>query len=316
MANKTAPQDDSIKLDFRDKLWSVFGAEAPEQIQLTDEQTEKRGKVEKRLWYWNLTMGIMHLVWAIACLAVGLGSGTAGKFKIPQLTSYPNWSGGSMGPMAAQQTRGLVPFTALTSGFAWMSAFFHFLVLAMFPQYLKDLRMGINRFRWIEYAMSSTLMMVLISMLFGVWDVHCLFSLASCNACMNLFGYSFELQNLGRVGTKKIDWTNFVFGCFAGLPPWAVVISYATCTGGSGVPPFVWAILGVYIVLFQTFPINMWMQYAQVGAWFRDASHGFPGGGYYFGEKIYQILSLTAKSLLLWLVVGGTNQPNSYTQQR
>jgi len=36
-------------------------------------------------------------------------------------------------------------------------------------------------------------------------------------------------------------------------------------------------------------------------------------GGYYVGEKAYQTLSLVAKSLLLWLVVGGVNQPNSYS---
>lgn len=278
--------------------------------ELTEAQTQKRDRAERKLMYWNLAMGIMHLVWAIACLAFGLSTAMAGKFRIAQLTSYPSW-GGDMGPRPAQQVRGLVPFTALTSGFAWMSAAFHFLVLAFFKQYVKDLRIGINRFRWIEYAMSSTLMMVLIAMLFGVWDVHILFSLGGCNACMNLFGYSFELQN---IGSKKVDWSNFVFGCFAGIVPWCVVISYATSTGGGGVPGFVWAILGAYIFMFLTFPLNMVLQYARIGAWYRDEAHGYPGGGYYFGEKIYQILSLTAKSLLLWLVVGGTNQPNSYTK--
>ena len=32
-------------------------------------------------------------------------------------------------------------------------------------------------------------------------------------------------------------------------------------------------------------------------------------GGYYYGEKVYQVLSLVAKSLLIWQIVGGTNQP-------
>lgn len=34
-------------------------------------------------------------------------------------------------------------------------------------------------------------------------------------------------------------------------------------------------------------------------------------GGYYYGEKWYQILSLSAKSVLIWWIVGGTAQPNS-----
>lgn len=188
-----------------------------------------------------------------------------------------------------------------------MSAAAHFLVLIFFRVYVADLRVGLNRFRWFEYAASSSLMIVLIGMLFGVWDVHTLFLMGAVNACMNFFGYSHEVQNTAG---KKVDWMNFIFGSFAGACPWAVIISSACSTGGNGVPGFVWAILVVYFFFFLTFPINMVMQYAQIGSWYRDAASGFPGGGYYFGEKVYQVLSLLAKTFLLWLVVGGTNQPS------
>ncbi len=68
------------------------------------------------------------------------------------------------------------------------------------------------------------------------------------------------------------------------------------------------------MALFATFPINMIMQYCGV-SWWNDARWpDVPNGGYLYGEKVYQILSLVAKSLLLWLVVGGVNQPNAYTQ--
>ena len=46
--------------------------------------------------------------------------------------------------------------------------------------------------------------------------------------------------------------------------------------------------------------INMALQYGMVGKW-RD---------YRYGEKWYIILSLASKSLLTWLVFGGTFQPN------
>mmetsp|Transcript_79148 Transcript_79148/g.255924 ORF Transcript_79148/g.255924 Transcript_79148/m.255924 type:complete len:291 (+) Transcript_79148:110-982(+) len=280
-------------------------------MELTEEQAKKRDMAEKRLWRWNLAMGIMHLVWAVICLIVGLGKSRAGEFRIPELTSYPDWSGGGRrGPVAAQQLRGLIPFVALTSVFAWMSAAAHFCVLVCFKQYVKDLRAGLNQIRWLEYAGSSSLMIVLISMLFGIWDSHLLFQIGACNACMNFFGYAFEVQN--RPG-NKIDWSNFIFGCFAGACPWASVLSYVFSTNGDGVPGFVWGILAAYLIMFNTFPINMWLQYAQVGAWYRDEAGGFPGAGYYFGEKVYQVLSLVAKTLLLWLVVGGCGQPSAYT---
>ena len=44
----------------------------------------------------------------------------------------------------------------------------------------------------------------------------------------------------------------------------------------------------------------MVLQYARYGSW-RE---------YRYGEKVYIILSLASKSLLAWLVFGGTFQPN------
>ena len=63
-----------------------------------------------------------------------------------------------------------------------------------------------------------------------------------------------------------------------------------------------------FIVRVQTF-----LQYRRQGL-FSDERWGFPGGGYMFGERMFQVQSLVSKSLLLWLVVGGANQPNAYTK--
>lgn len=277
-------------------------------VQLTDEEEVRRSRSERNLWWWNLSMGIMHLLWAVICLIVGLKAGSPSEFRIQSITSYPSWS--DNGPVPVLQLRSAVRFTALTSGFAWMSAAAHFLVLLMFKQYIVDLRHGINRFRWFEYAASSSLMIVLIAMLFGVYDIHTLFLTAAINACMNLFGYLHELYNTPG---PKVDWSCFIFGSFAGICPWGLIFSYISAASVSGIPGFVWGILVAYIICFNAFPINMILQYKQYGKWYRDSYWGFPMGGYYFGEKVYQILSLVAKSLLLWLVVGGTNQPSTFT---
>lgn len=45
-------------------------------------------------------------------------------------------------------------------------------------------------------------------------------------------------------------------------------------------------------VFFNSFAINQWLQYKQVGRW-RD---------YLTGERTYIVLSLVAKSLLAWQV--------------
>lgn len=64
------------------------------------------------------------------------------------------------------------------------------------------------------------------------------------------------------------------------------------------VPWFVWAIVIVYFIAFNTFPINMILQY-KIGKW----------KNYIYGERIYIWLSLIAKTILAWLVLFGAMQP-------
>lgn len=158
-------------------------------------------------------------------------------------------------------------------------------------------------------------MIVLIAMLFGVYDIFTLLLMGSLNATMNFFGLVMELENENTTaGNTK--WLTFYYGCFAGLVPWVVVFAYLGGTSENtsvGIPSFVYAILACYFIMFNSFPVNMVLQYKQVGPWgSRTFGKGRGISGYYFGEKIYQILSLVAKSLLLWLVVGGANQPSPY----
>lgn len=174
-------------------------------------------------------------------------------FKTNLTTSFPTWTNGY--PQPAIQVVAQLPFVPVASGFAFLSSFFHGLVLIFFRQYIVDLRKGINKFRWIEYAFSSSLMIGLIAQLFGVYDVMTLVAVMSVNASMNLFGYSMELQNQYTGG--KVDWTNFWFGCFAGIVPWAIVIAQTAGTPGvQNAPKFVWAVLVLYFVMFNTFPVN------------------------------------------------------------
>lgn len=137
-----------------------------------------------------------------------------------------------------------------------------------------------------------------IAMLFGVSDVMTLFLIVVINAVMNLCGLMMEEINQF---TEKVVWTPFVAGCLAGIAPWIVVFSYFLGSGEAvEIPGFVYGILVSYAVFFNTFPINMILQYKRVGPW----------ADYRFGEMGYIVLSLLSKSLLAWLVFGGTFQPN------
>ena len=69
--------------------------------------------------------------------------------------------------------------------------------------------------------------------------------------------------------------------------------------GAPTVPGFVYAIVIVEVVLFFSFGLNQWLQYREVGRW----------ADYAYGEKVYLVLSLVAKSLLAWLIFGGSLAP-------
>ena len=83
----------------------------------------------------------------------------------------------------------------------------------------------------------------------------------------------------------------------AGAFPWIVIGVYLVSPTTDASPPgFVYAIFFTIFFFFNTFSINMVLQYRQVGPW-RD---------YLFGESAYVLLSLIAKSALAWQVFGGT----------
>lgn len=127
------------------------------------------------------------------------------------------------------------------------------------------------------------------------------------NGAMCLFGDVMELQNQGKK-PEEIDWTSYVYGSLAGTYAWVIILAFLTNSPGSeNAPWFVWAILGTYIVLFNTFPYVMYNQYAQNGKYNNALYPDLPNGGYLEGEKSYGTLSLVAKTILVWLVISGAN---------
>jgi hypothetical protein len=188
---------------------------------------DKRLAMEKSLWYWNLSCCILHFIQAIICLIGGLRKGTsAGDFRLPLTTLFLEWNeqypNGPRFPEQILVQRALLPFVAVTSGFSWLSAAAHLVVLIHYKKYIEDLRRGINQFRWFEYALSSSLMIGLIAMLFGMYDIISLVLIMSVNACMNLFGYNME--NNSNLETRKVDWISFYFGSFAGYYHYIIII--------------------------------------------------------------------------------------------
>jgi hypothetical protein len=177
-----------------------------------------------------------------------------------------------------------------------MSAAAHVVVATVaYGAYVRQLQRGVNYVRWIEYAFSASTMIVLIAMLVGIYELAALLLIFALNAAMILFGWMMELHNQS---TARTEWTAYVFGSLAGIVPWLVIAIYLLGAGGDGgeVPGFVYAIYVSLFLFFNVFAVNMLLQYRRLGPW-RD---------YLFGERMYIVLSLLAKSALAWQVFAGT----------
>lgn len=187
------------------------------------------------------------------------------------------------------------------AAFSLLSAFFHYLSAFVFESYYrKNIEMGRNPLRWIEYSFSSTVMILLLMALSGITNLASLIAVSFANISMILFGWISEIMN--PPDREKTDWTGFIFGCIAGIGPWvalygALVINIEQLgVSYSEIPTFVWAILFVQFAFFNVFAVNHALQFIK----------GFYKDGYYQGELYYIYLSLSAKTVLAIMIYVNT----------
>ncbi len=231
---------------------------------------------------WNLVVGLVLAVQAVLMAVL------TNNFSLPVTATFMQGPPGSPATLHniwdIQTGWGVFAFMAI-------SALALLLIASpwVFPWYKRNLLESRNYGRWIEYFFSSSIMIVLISQICGISDIAALLPIFGINACMILFGALQEKYE--RPG--KPSWLPFWFGSFAGIIPWIAIVIYVIAPGVSTSPPgFVYGIIVSLFVFFNCFAVNMVLQYKKVGPW-RD---------YLFGEKVYIILSLTAKALLAWQV--------------
>ena len=152
-----------------------------------------------------------------------------------------------------------------------------------------------NYFRWVEYSISSSVMIVLIAQICGISDAAALIAIFGVNASMILFGWLQEKYEEPGSG----GWLPFIFGCIAGITPWLALVIYIFSIGGASntkAPAFVFGIVISLFLLFNTFAVVQFLQYKKIGKW----------SDYLRGEKTYITLSLIAKSALAWQIFAST----------
>ncbi len=254
----------------------------------------------KILIRFNKVLALLHLAQAIAIVAISSDA----AFQVTQ--AYQRFNPQTEALEPAIRSLFEIQLGYGVALFFFVSAIAHFYVAFIRPKkYKEDLAKGINKARWWEYSISASIMMVAIAMLSGAEDFTALIMIFALTAIMNLTGLIMETHNSGK---EKPNWLSFNVGTFAGIVPWLVVAIYfwaaetsptlADGTQGS-IPTFVYIIFVSIFIFFNCFAINMILQYKKVGKW----------ADYLYGEKVYMVLSLVAKSLLAWQIYAGTLQP-------
>ena len=206
---------------------------------------------------WNISLGFLHTVQAIAILAL------ATAFTLPVTGTFmegpPGTAPGAPTTLFAVSVAwGVALFLLLSAGFHWLVA-----LPGLFGRYTAGLMDRHNFFRWAEYSLSSSVMIVLIALLTGINDIAALIGIFAANAAMIFFGAVQERYE--RPGGSL--WP-FWLGCVVGIAPWLAIGVYLWSPGSTAEPPaFVYAIFVSLFVFFDIFALNMWLEYRRVGRW-------------------------------------------------
>lgn len=239
-----------------------------------------------RLRRLNLVVGALHLGQAIAMFAL------SNDLAVPVTADFLDDD-----PVAVLQQGGVVeptqvvdlPIGPAVAVFLLLAALDHLLSGGPWRgRYEDQLRQGRNDLRWAEYSLSASLMLVLIAVFVGIWDLAALVGLFGLTATMIWFGALQERFVRPGRGTSRVP---FWLGTAAGAIPWAVIAVYLL-QDAAAVPTFVFVLYAVELLFFWSFGLTQWLQYRQVGRW----------ADYLVGERTYIWLSLGAKSALAWLL--------------
>ena len=250
----------------------------------------------KSLHTFNMVMAGLHFAQAIAVMLIS----DPKKGIVPITINYLRFDAPTQKLFPATAQIGEVNLAWFIVIFFFICSFAHLFIATVYRKsYEANLLAGINKVRWFEYALSASVMMIAISFLSGIYDLSSLVMIFSLDAVMNLLGLAMEQ---GNSNSPKVKWLTYIIGCIAGVIPWIVFGIYvygASRFGGGNIPSFVYGIYVSIFIFFNSFAVNMVLQYKKIGPW-KD---------YLYGERVYIILSLVAKSLLAWQVFAGTLRP-------
>jgi hypothetical protein len=293
---------------------------------------EKRAPV---LRTFTVLTGIVHLVSAIATLVLNVDK------MVPASESYMSWP--SSAARANPETNvftfgktdaGKISFKGLVAAFFFLSAIFQIVSAVFTPvwEWLLSLLLhrNVQPLRWFEYSISASVMFLIAFLLNGASDVHKLVLVFSLSFLMMALGlvaecYTYFQRELEYVSNGKnkrhpVDYfLVHVVGWVPFVTLWGITFRsfLLNAQGGDSLsagkqrPPFwVYILYSTQIVIMGLFGLNqLWQQvdlfYVRAGDFARQARIARRT------EYLYVLLSLSAKSVLAWVLYFGMRAQGS-----
>lgn len=135
----------------------------------------------------NIVAGFLHLFQAVTIILLSV------DFTLPISGSYLKFDPIQQSLAPAQASLFDVSLPWLVAAFFGLSAVAHFTIVTFYyKRYTKNLGLGINKARWVEYSISASIMLVAISLLVGIYDAGSLLMIFFLAAIMNLMGLVME----------------------------------------------------------------------------------------------------------------------------
>jgi hypothetical protein len=242
----------------------------------------------------NILLAFAHAAEAIA-MALATRLTKVENQTVPWITNF-----GIGRPMVIEQKvfRDM-PVAYFSVVFLALASLNHFVCL-LNPRniYYDDvLKRSRNRIRWSEYFFSASIMHVHIAMLSGITDVHSLFGIFGLSATSMLFGLISEELS---IDSDKAYLKRYVLyaGCVPYLAMWFNIFCYFFYSVTHSSPPaWIWTIIILIFTLDCLFAVNAF--------WGAGVFRCRPPS-YIRVEVCYMMLSVVSKSLLAWIVYGGT----------
>lgn len=184
----------------------------------------------------------------------------------------------------------------LIASFSVITAAFHFMYFSEI--YLYD-NIETQNYRMIEYSITASIMISIISILVGIREVYTLISLSILICSTMLFGYIQE----------KIQVKMFLAPYFMGWAPysfaWGVILSqFIRSIEKVGLPDYVYVLFSLEFIIYSCFAIvSFYYTYLPY-------VYGYVGNKERM-QGLYHILSLSAKMILVWVSFVGIRDQNS-----